>query len=240
MMKALTSDLWNTIISDKNYTDQRVRCLAENLHQLKISRSYDEIREAYLASHKYAHEIWREENYRSLPAVERLNYILERLSTELTVNLRRRVLKKFEEFVISDPPLLIEGVRKTLEFLSLKCKMGIISDTGMTPGEVLRRVLTNHQILSFFEVTVFSDEIGYNKPHKNMFETALKKLEVNPSEAIHIGDLLQTDIAGAKAIGMKAIWFNKKGTANCGPYKPDYEIRRFPELIDILNGIQVL
>lgn len=236
-MKAATFDLWNTIISDKNYTDQRVKCLANTLRQLNISRSYDEIREAYITSHRYAHKIWREENYRYLPADERLNHILEGLSAKLTEDLRRRVLKESEEFAIADPPPLIEGVRETLEFLSPKYKMGMICDTGLTPGRVLRRVLAGHQILRFFDVTVFSDEIGYNKPHQIIFETALKKLEAKPSEAIHVGDLLHTDIAGAKAIGMKTVWFNREGTANSGPHKPDYKIKTFPELISILKGI---
>jgi len=38
-----------------------------------------------------------------------------------------------------------------------------------------------------------------------MFETALKKLGLNPSGAIHVGDLIQTDIVGAKAIGIRAV-----------------------------------
>ena len=237
MIKAVTFDLWNTIISDKDYTDQRVKCLAETLLKLNISRSYDEIIEACIASHEYVHEVWRDENYRYSPADERLNHILERLSAELTEDLRRRVLKEFEELVIADPPPLIEGVRETLEFLSPRCKMGIICDTGVTPGRVLRKVLAGHQILGFFNVTVFSDEIGYNKPHKTMFETALTNLEAKPSEAIHVGDLLHTDIAGAKAIGMKTVWFNRKGTANSEPHKPDYKIKTLPELIIILNDI---
>jgi len=58
LIKAVTFDLWNTIISDKDYTDQRVKCLADALRKLNTSRSHDEIREACIASHKHVHEVW--------------------------------------------------------------------------------------------------------------------------------------------------------------------------------------
>jgi len=235
LIKVVTFDLWNTIISDKDYLDRRVKCLTTNLSGLNILRTYNEVVEAYIASHKYVHKIWRRENYRYLSADERLKHILEGLSAELSEDLRMRILKEFEESVIVDPPLLIEGVKDTLELLHQKYDMGIISDTGITPGRVLRKILRGHQILRFFEVTVFSDEIGYNKPHRIMFETALTDLKAKPSEAIHTGDLLQTDIAGAKAIGMKTVWFNRKGEVYTGPNRPDHQIKTFPELIGILS-----
>ncbi|TET62984.1 MAG: hypothetical protein E3J47_02630 [Candidatus Stahlbacteria bacterium] len=43
-----------------------------------------------------------------------------------------------------------------------------------------------------------------------VFSKALEKLKVRALETIHIGDLLETDIAGAKAVGMKTVWFNWK------------------------------
>jgi len=237
LIKAITFDLWNTLISDKDYTDQRVKCLANTLRKMNISRSYAEIREAYTAFHTYAHKVWRDENYRYVTLDERLTYILKQLSVELKEDLRRKVLEEFEEVIVTDPPSLIEGVRETLELLSPKYKMGIICDTGITPGRVLRKVLEEHRVLRFFHVTVFSDEVGYTKPHKTMFETALQSLGVEASEAIHVGDLLHTDITGAEAIGMKTVWLNRKGTADSGSHKPDYEIETFPELIYILNSI---
>lgn len=97
-----------------------------------------------------------------------------------------------------------------MEALSTRYRMGIIFDAGITPGSVLRKVLDRHRILEFFTSTVFSDEIGFNKPHRVMFETALRELGARPSEAVHVGDLLETDIAGAKAMGMKAIWKSQR------------------------------
>lgn len=68
------------------------------------------------------------------------------------------------------------------------------------------------------------------------FSKALEKLKVKPPEAMHIGDLLETDIAGAKAIGVKTVWFNwkseqKKSKTNI---VPDYEIDKLSQLLQIL------
>ncbi|MCW4019838.1 MAG: HAD family hydrolase [Candidatus Bathyarchaeota archaeon] len=239
LIKAVTFDLWNTLIVDKDYTDMRVNCLADALRKMNTPRRYGEIREAYDETHKYAHKVWRSrsENYRSLTTKERLNYILERLSAKLTEDLKAKVTKEFKEIALSDPPPLAENVQETLEFLSSRYRMAIISDSGITPGKVLRKILSGHRVLRFFDAAVFSDENGYNKPHRTMFEKALTRLGVQPSEAVHIGDLLETDIAGAKEVGMKAVWLNNTGKVNVGPHKPDCEIKTFPEIIGALEGI---
>jgi putative hydrolase of the HAD superfamily len=235
LIKAITFDMWNTLIQDKHYGDLRVKFLAEALSRMGVSRSYHEIREAYLSTHSYVHKVWRDENYRFVPAEQRLSHILERLGADLTEDLKLETLKNFQHYPLGDPPGLAEDAHETLECLSSRFKLGIICDSGYTPGRVLRAVLARHKVLEFFEATMFSDENGFNKPHGTMFKKALSSLETEPSEAVHVGDLLLTDIAGAKAAGMKAVWLNNEGQANIGPFKPDYEIRALPEIISILN-----
>jgi len=237
LIKAVTFDLWNTIFLDKNYDDSRIVYLADVLRERKIVRGYNEISDVYLESHEYAHRIWEVENYRYVPAHERLNHVLERLRASLPENLKSSVIKEFEEAVLMNPPSLVEGAGAVLKSLNPQYRIGIICDTGMTPGRVLRKVLEKAQIVNYFESTIFSDEIGYNKPHRLVFETALKELRVQPSEAIHVGDLLETDIAGAKAMGMRAIWFSRKGLARTDLYSPDFEIHDLPQVIDILKEI---
>jgi FMN phosphatase YigB (HAD superfamily) len=54
---------------------------------------------------------------------------------------------------------------------------------------------------------------------------------------LHVGDLFEADVIGAKAIGMKAVWFNvvarsyqKTGTK----FVPDYEIQALSQLLEII------
>ena len=113
--------------------------------------------------------------------------------------------------------------------------MGIISDTGVTPGSIIRDHLEDQALLHYFTSTVFSDEVGYCKPDPKVFEKALNELEASPEEAAHVGDLLRTDVAGAKAIGMNAVWVSDTGEHPHGEYCPDFVIKRLPELLDVIE-----
>ncbi len=211
--------------------------MSELLEEIDIHKSQEEIKKAYEKSHEHVHRIWNEENRRYVSIDERLRYLLKILS----INLPRDLLKKFslqnEELALTDPPLLVDGVEKTLVALRLKFQMGIISDTGITPGRILRRILDMYNILDFFDTTIFSDEVGFYKPHGIMFDKALTTLGAKPSEAIHIGDIIQTDIRGAKSFGMKTIWLNQKGNSNENPFTPDYEVDNLTDIIAIVNSL---
>ncbi len=52
---------------------------------------------------------------------------------------------------------------------------------------------------------LFSDEVGFRKPHPKIFEIAAEKLNAKPCEIVHVGDNLKTDVAGAKNAGFKAV-----------------------------------
>jgi len=53
-----------------------------------------------------------------------------------------------------------------------------------------------------------SADVGASKPQPEMFHAPLQALGLHPHEAIHIGDHLVDDIAGAASVGMHTIWVN--------------------------------
>jgi FMN phosphatase YigB (HAD superfamily) len=63
-------------------------------------------------------------------------------------------------------------------------------------------------MLDYFSGFAFSDEIGVTKPNEQAFRCALAGMQLPPERVVHIGDLPNTDICGAKAVGMKAILIN--------------------------------
>ena len=150
MLRAITFDLWNTIIQEKEYTQERVKCLSKLLHENNIHKSREEIKEAYKNSHEHVHKIWKEENRRYVSIYERLRYLLKSLSVVLPEDLLKRFSVQNEEMALIDPPLLVDGVEKTLSTLKLKYQIGIISDTGITPRRILRKILDMYNILDFF------------------------------------------------------------------------------------------
>lgn len=69
-----------------------------------------------------------------------------------------------------------------------------------------------HGILEFFEATVLSSEIGFEKPHKKIFEIALKEIGVaNPKKAIHVGDCFYSDVIGARNAGLVPVLYDPLG-----------------------------
>lgn len=62
-----------------------------------------------------------------------------------------------------------------------------------------------------FDATVTSGEIGYVKPDRRVFETALARLGVAAANAIHVGDEAKADVLGAAAAGIHPVWFNRLG-----------------------------
>ena len=108
-----------------------------------------------------------------------------------------------------------------------------MSDTGVTPGTVIREYLDGLSLLQHFASTVFSDETGHCKPHHHQFRLALRNLDAQPYEAIHVGDLLRTDVAGAQAAGMRAVWVKTDEEPATEHAEPDYTVTRLDQVLEI-------
>lgn len=236
MIRAVTFDLWNTLFSDRDYSDHRVGYVSDALRALNVERTPHEIREAYISAADLGRSVSRAVGHRHFTNQERLGHILGHLDIELPEDARSSLIVRFENAIWENTPALKEGASETLEALHDRYTVGMISDTGITSGRVIRRVLDELGVLGFFSSTIFSDEVGLCKPNGLVFERALMKLGVKPSEAVHVGDLLRTDVAGAKGTGMTAVWIRGEGV-QMGPWRPDYEIGILSELIPILDEI---
>ena len=78
MIKAITFDLWNTLITDRDYTDFRVNSLVNVLNNLKFVISQEEIHAAFINSNELARIIEEGNNHRYVTTEERLEYIKKR------------------------------------------------------------------------------------------------------------------------------------------------------------------
>lgn len=86
-----------------------------------------------------------------------------------------------------------------------------------------------------------SDEIGYEKPRKEFFETVFHELrDLKKEKALLVGDSLTSDMRGANNAGVDACFYNPKGkplSVQCGaPVHVEYEIRTLEEIFEILGG----
>jgi len=114
------------------------------------------------------------------------------------------------------PPDLMPGARDALRTLAGRgLRLGIVSNTGRTPGVVLRRILDRYDLLRYFETVAisYSDEVGFRKPDARIFTRTLDALGVAPGRALHVGDNPHADVAGARACGMRTAHYAIAGRA---------------------------
>ncbi len=234
MMKAITFDLWNTLLEDKDFTKHRINSLLRILGFEGFPIPEKDLLSAYESASDRYRRMW-EIDRRHLHVDRRVEHMLKQLGVELTDEVKLSIVEEFTEAFVVDPPAFKEDVREVLESLGEHYVMGIISDTGVTPGSIIREHLRKCGILRFFSSTVFSDEVGFCKPDPRVFEKALRELKVRAGEAVHVGDLLRTDVAGAKNVGMKAVWLSDKGDVGHIDCAPDYVINRLSELLVVLD-----
>jgi putative hydrolase of the HAD superfamily len=162
--------------------------------------------------------------------------MLKKLEIILAAEEIRIMTKDLEEIVLKDPPPLISDTELVLNSLFETYKIGLICDSGMSPGKVMREILAAYDLLQYFDSMVFSDELGVTKPDSRAYQTALDQMGVDAQKAMHVGDLLATDVAGARSVGMKSVWLNREGVRRVNrTVAPDYEIHRLAELLDIVR-----
>ena len=77
-------------------------------------------------------------------------------------------------------------------------------------GHLQRSRLEHAGILHYFEDTFISMDIGYDKPDIRFYQEALKRANLQPSEVLMIGDSMTTDVLGAQAAGIDALFFNRQ------------------------------
>src|SRR5690242_19985812 len=105
------------------------------------------------------------------------------------------------------------GAREALEqFHRSGLRLGVVSNCAFSQ-DVLRYELEKHGLADRLEFIVVSAEYSVRKPNPLLFETAAAKLGVACEEIWFVGDRLDTDVTGAKAAGMQAVWF-QPGNSN--------------------------
>ena len=121
---------------------------------------------------------------------------------------------------------LIPGALDLLNYLKSKYRLFILSN-GFREVQYLK--LENSGLAPFFEQMILSEDAEVPKPHKGIFDYALRNTNSVREESLMIGDSWDADILGAKNAGMDAIWYNPQSEREQG-FSPLYTVRN---LIDI-------
>lgn len=128
--------------------------------------------------------------------------------------------------------LLMPHAREILEYLRPRYKMYILSN-GFS--ELQAQKMQSSGIAHYFDGVVLSDDIGVNKPHRSIFEHALRIAGTTADRALMIGDNYEVDAKGAHGVGMDQVLYNVAGI-ELGPkqWRPTFLINSLLELKEIL------
>lgn len=77
--------------------------------------------------------------------------------------------------------------------------------------EDLLRVVANLGWSGHFASITFSQEVGAEKPDPRIFRLALARARAEPPDVVHLGDSWESDVEGARAVGIAPIWVNRQG-----------------------------
>ncbi|MGE0597913.1 MAG: HAD family hydrolase [Dehalococcoidia bacterium] len=119
--------------------------------------------------------------------------------------------------------------RPTLDALRERgFKLGIVSNRAFG-GRRFRDDLSAAGLDIPWDTIVVSVEVGFLKPHPEVFRRALEGLKTQAAETLMVGNSLAEDIAGAQSLGMRAAW--KRSAPDAEGVEPDFTFDQVGELL---------
>ena len=131
-------------------------------------------------------------------------------------------------------PFIYEETFAVLDRLKENYKLVLI--TNGSPSLQQTKLEITPEIAPYFEHIVISGGFGVGKPNRTIFDHALALVDVQPAEALMVGDNLMTDILGASYVGIPSVWINRDNDEANSDVTPTFEIQNLEELFSILDG----
>ena len=142
-----------------------------------------------------------------------------------------------KEFLKAANPIgAVEGARSVLEvFRGEGIPLGIISNSVFS-GSALSDQLAGLGLREFFGFLISSSDFGLRKPHRYLFEVAARKMRLQTQNIWYLGDRIDTDIAGARAAGMMAVWFDRGGASTLDAGGADAKVHSWGEFRSLVEA----
>ncbi len=127
------------------------------------------------------------------------------------------------------------GTEKMLLDLRTRFKLVLVSNGPLFSQEPK---IAKVSMSKYVDHIILGGSLEYEKPHPSIFQLACQNAQCEPSEAIHVGDKLDSDIKGANDSGITSVWVNS-GAYQAAPFPtPDYTIRHICELEALLSELE--
>jgi FMN phosphatase YigB (HAD superfamily) len=223
----VTFDLWQTLLLD-NRELGRVRTQVRLEGAQKVLKRFGEeydlehLREAYRSCYRHCRDV-RAQNL-DVTFEEQVKIFIDNIDPGLVDRLPQELVQEIvaaysDAFFVHPPLAHADAFHVLSQARAAGLRIGLISNTGMTPGVAFRRFLDQNSLLGFFDTLTFSDEVKMAKPGREIFLMTLREMGSEPSETVHVGDHVKNDVEGANLAGMRTVWiegFYEK-PADAGP-----------------------
>ena len=248
-LKAVSFDLWDTIIDDDSDEPKRraqgLRAKPQQRRHLLYQAlnghrpvTEQQVNAAFDAADAAFQKAWKQDSV-TWPVAERLGVALKELGRGLPADKLAGLAQALGRMEVELPPDAIDGIGDALEELSGRYKLCIVSDTIVTPADGLRALLDGYGLKKYFSGFAFSDEVGHSKPHPDMFNSAARQLGVEVTDMVHIVARDHNDPKGALGLGTNAVLFHAKRGVDRETTAADAICERhadLPAIIDRLAG----
>ena len=234
-IKAVLFDMFDTLLmirKNQEFYSPSLMRMYRYLNKNGVNVPFDTFQKAYIKTRDdlYAKaEANLEEphfNVRVSETLKSLGYNYD-VSSPIVAAATAEFCDEFMTFVYLD-----ENTEKLLRILHGKYKLGIISNFAIP--ECVHKLLKTHDLDKLFDAIVISGAVNKRKPSPEIFKRTLKVLGVSASETVFVGDTLDADIEGAKAVGMKAVYIERR-SEKVEHVSPDQTIKSLSELPIVLS-----
>ena len=162
MIETITFDLWNTLLSNKprdneRYKQKRLEAIRGLLQQNGFDVDFGSLYRAHEEGYEKCKETWNKNL--DLSTEEQLKIMFGFLDDPGFKDIRQSLMLKLEEVflapILKDPPPLIQGAKKTMDRLQAEgYRIGLICNTGRTPGRIIRKLLEKLDIIGLYIKTL--------------------------------------------------------------------------------------
>lgn len=197
-------DLDNTIWDFNSNSFEALYVALDKLRLLEVIGSYDDFFKIYSEVNERLWELYRQGLMtKKMLSVQRFEESFEKNGT--SINTGGGVVNTA---YLAEMPLqtkLVEGARKVLDYLHGRYDVAIITN-GFK--EVQYDKIHKSELSKYFRKIFISEEVGAQKPGRQIFEYAVKSMNAPKNSSLMIGDSWDADIVGAMNFGIDQIYFN--------------------------------
>jgi putative hydrolase of the HAD superfamily len=204
-VNAVIFDFIGTLIHVTGYSMEKSKL---KLYKSLMKAGFNVAEPDFLNAYSQAYEESRLKRYSELVEVTDAVWVaqaLSRLGFETDaedLRVKTAVAVFFQDYL--NAVELNQCAGQMLSRISRQYKIGLVSNFTYAP--VIYAALRKLRINKFFNAVLVSEEVGWRKPNRKIFEEALRRLDVDAKETVYVGDCPAEDIGGANAMGMSTVF----------------------------------